>query len=358
MSLFETEAVPRTRRRFGLGFLALASVSMLGLVALPTPYVIERPGPTFDLLAQTDGQSVISIEGAKVYPTEGELHLLTVSIVGNRNATPSWLELGMAWLDPSQSVIPIDQVFPANQTVEQSEAESTALMEISQQDAIAAALLELGYEVPGRVYISQVNTGSPASKKLVASDFVVAIDSVKVSTVEQLRELVAKYDGQKPLTVTVLRNGSQFDYEITPVKDDTGAWRLGIIVGYKYDFPIQVKLELADVGGPSGGLMFALAVIDKLTPGDLTSKNIIAGTGTISPTGAVGPIGGIQQKMFSAVREGATLFFAPKSNCDEVIGHVPEGLTVIAVESLDDSLSALTAVKNQNLSSLPTCSAN
>lgn len=358
MSLFETDAVPRTRRRFGLGFLALASVSMLGLVALPTPYVIEKPGPTFDLLANTDGQSVITVEGAKVYPTEGELHLLTVSIVGNRNATPSWLELGMAWLDPSQSVIPIDQVFPANQTVEQSEAESTALMEISQQDAIAAALLELGYEVPGRVYISQVNVGSPASQKLVAGDFVSAINSSAVTSVEQLRELVATYDGKNPLEVSVIRDGQKLEEQITPIKDETGAWRLGIIVGYKYDFPVQVKLELADVGGPSGGLMFALAIIDKLTPGNLTSKNIVAGTGTISPTGEVGPIGGIQQKMYSAEREGATLFFAPKSNCDEVVGHVPPGLTVVAVETLDDALAALDSVKNQNFSSLQTCSAN
>ena len=187
-------------------------------MALPTPYIIERPGPTFDILAEQDGKDIISTSDVATYPTEGQLHLLTVSVVGNREQTPNWLELGLAWLDPEQSIVPIDQVFPLNQTAEQAEAESTALMEISQQDAIAAALTELGYEVPGRVYISQVTAGAAASKKLIAGDFVTEVNDVPVSSVAEVRAEVEKYNQVGAVKIEVLRSGQPLTFQIVPKK--------------------------------------------------------------------------------------------------------------------------------------------
>ena len=131
------------------------------------------------------------------------------------------------------------------------------------------------------------------------------------------------------------------------------------MVGYKYDFPVQVKLELADVGGPSGGMMFALGIYDKLTPGQLTGGHDIAGTGTIDGAGVVGPIGGIQQKMFGAKKAGAQFFLAPKDNCSEVVGHIPAGLRVFKVTNFKDALTAVEAIgSGADLSALPTCTAN
>ncbi|MFP3675149.1 S16 family serine protease, partial [Bacillus sp. SIMBA_031] len=89
---------------------------------------------------------------------------------------------------------------------------------------------------------------------------------------------------------------------------------------------------LNNVGGPSAGMMFALGIIDTLTPGDLTGGKHIAGTGTITPDGAVGAIGGIAQKMIGAKQQGATLFLAPAANCGDVVGHIPNGLQVVKVE--------------------------
>jgi PDZ domain-containing protein len=127
-------------------------------------------------------------------------------------------------------------------------------------------------------------------------------------------------------------------------------------VGYKYDFPIEVSLQLGDVGGPSGGMMFALGIIDRLTPGDLTGGLHVAGTGTIAQSGEVGPIGGVVQKLYGAKRSGATVFLAPAANCDEIVGNVPEGLRVVKIETLQDALTALEKLSTNNqVESLPSC---
>jgi PDZ domain-containing protein len=104
--------------------------------------------------------------------------------------------------------------------------------------------------------------------------------------------------------------------------------------------------------------MFALGIIDTLTPGELNGGEQFAGTGTITGSGDVGPIGGIRQKLWGAKDAGAEWFLAPEANCDEVVGHVPDGLRVFSVETLDDALAVLDAVREDgDLDALPTCSA-
>lgn len=353
---FDARAKSKSRRSVGLAFLVLGIGSLLAVWSFPTPYVIEQPGPAYNVLGTDSGKQIISVENATSYATSGSLDLLTVQIAGNRSKTPSWLEILNAWMDPSKSVVPIDEIFPANQTVEQSTAESTAMMEQSQQEAIAVALKNLGYQVPVQLYVSEVTKNSPSSGQIVAADFVQKVNGAKVATIEELRQKVNQYDGKNPLTVELLRNGEPKTFSITPKKDETGAYRIGIMVGYKYDFPVKVKLKLADVGGPSGGMMFALGIYDKLTPGQLTGGKDIAGTGTIDGAGVVGPIGGIQQKMFGARKAGAQFFLAPKDNCSEVVGHIPTGLRVFKVTNFKDALTAVESIgSGADLSALPTC---
>ncbi|CAB4622464.1 unannotated protein [freshwater metagenome] len=122
---------------------------------------------------------------------------------------------------------------------------------------------------------------------------------------------------------------------------------------------MKVELKLADVGGPSGGMMFALGIYDKLTPGSLTGGKYIAGTGTLDGSGRVGPIGGIQQKMYGAADAGAKYFLAPAENCDEVVGHIPAGLSVYKVTNFEDALKTVEKIgMGKNLSTLSTCSSN
>lgn len=122
-------------------------------------------------------------------------------------------------------------------------------------------------------------------------------------------------------------------------------------------FVPAVEFNLGDVGGPSGGLIFALGVIDKLSPGQLTGGKSIAGTGTISADGKVGPIGGIRLKMLGAKRAGDRYFLAPRSNCSDVVGFEPAGLTVIPVDTLRGALDVLEVIAaDGDLSAFPVCS--
>jgi PDZ domain-containing protein len=333
---------------FAAGFLALA--------LLPTPYVIERAGPTYDVLGEVAQEPVIQISGAQSYESEGMLEILTVSIVGRPENTPSWIEIALAWVDQSQAVVPVELLYPKDRTTEEVRSESSAMMEVSQQDAIAAALNHLGYETPRQVYVAEVVADAAASGKLVAGDFVLSINSQVITDIDQLKDIVTGWDELAPLTVVVDRNGSEVSEEVSPTKDSEGNFRFGILVGYKYDFPIEVNLQLGDVGGPSGGMMFALGIIDRLTPGDLTGGLHVAGTGTISQSGEVGPIGGVVQKLYGASRSGATVFLAPAANCKEIIGNVPNGLRVVKIDTLQDAITALEKLSaNQQVESLPSC---
>jgi PDZ domain-containing protein len=323
------------------------------------PYVIERPGPVVNVLGEYQDKAVIQITGTKTYPTEGELGLLSVSIVGSPEQTPSWPELFFAWIDPAQAIAPIEEFYPDTKTVEQVDAESTAMMEESQQDSVAIVLKKLGYEVPSNIYISEVSKNKPSSGKIVAGDFVVGINGVKPTSIENLRAMIGEYDSTNPLKVSVLREGKSLVYEINPVKNDDGKFVLGILVGTKYDFPVKVNLQVSDIGGPSGGMMFALGIYDQLTPGALTGGKNIAGTGTVNAEGSVGPIGGIRQKMYGAQRSGATHFLAPIDNCSEVVGHIPTGLTVISVRNFEEALAAVeTIARGSDLSRLGSCGTN
>ena len=333
---------------FGAGFLTLA--------LLPTPYIIERAGPTYDVLGEIDEQPVIQISGAESFESEGMLEVLTVSILGKPGNTPNWIEIALAWIDESQAVVPIELLFPKDRTVEQVTSESSAMMEVSQQDSIAAALTYLGYETPRKVYIAEVLADAAASGKLVAADFLVSLDGEAITDIEQLKSIVTAWDESQPIEVVVERKGSQVTEMVSPIKDSEGNFRMGIVIGYKYEFPIEVNLELGDVGGPSGGMMFALGIIDRLTAEDLTGGLHIAGTGTINQAGEVGPIGGVVQKLYGASRSGATVFLAPAGNCEEIVGNVPAGLRVVKIGTLQDAVTALEKLSSdEKVESLPSC---
>lgn len=353
----------RIARRRTTGWTVLVVALVLGLVMsfLPTPYVIEQPGPVFDTLgSQTvDGTEtpLISIDGQTTYPTAGTLDMLTVSVVGSPKQTPSWAEVVQAYFDSSKAVVPLEAVYPADVTTEQRDEQNAALMVDSQQEAIAAALSSLGFDFETSVSVGSVSTGSPAEGELETGDVVTSVNGQAVDSIDELRAAVAENGVDKPAVVDVTRDGTPVEASITPITSgDTSV--LGIGVQASFEFPFDVKIQLDNVGGPSAGMMFALGIIDKLSEGELNGGENVAGTGTISADGTVGPIGGIRQKLYGARDAGADWFLAPASNCDEVTGHVPDGIRVFAVATLDDSLAALAAISSgDGLDALPTCDA-
>ncbi len=354
----------RRGRRIGWILLVLAVVGGFGFASVPAPYVIEQPGPVFNTLGTvTDGSKrvpLIDIPGEKTYPTAGSLDMLTVNVVGDRSQSPSWFEVAQAWLDPTKAVLPLDSVYPAGETVEQSNQESAVQMQGSQQDAIAAALGRLGYPLTSTITVADLTPDSPSKGILRQGDKILSVDGQTVDSVDSLRARIAKSGAGTPVDLVIERAGAQQTVRVTPGLSAApqSAPILGIDAGIAYTFPFSVKIQLQDVGGPSAGQMFALGIIDKLTPGRLNGGARVAGTGTIDADGNIGAIGGIRQKMYGAKDAGAKWFLAPYSNCDEVTGHIPGGLTVLAVKTLDDSLKALKAISSGGgTSGLPSCPA-
>ena len=371
MTLFDENVavVPAPRRRwsrstvFGVWALAVATLILFVFTFLPSPYVIQQPGPVLNTLGTSpnaDGEDVplITVPNEDETSTEGRLDLLTVQVNGNRERTPSWMELALAWFDPSRAVVPLDRIFPTGQTTEERNTENAALMSDSQLEASAAALRELGYDVPQEIVVGTVADDGASAGVLDLGDVITSLDGTPVSSVEEVRAAVQSGEGA-PVTLGIEREGAETSVSVTPRWGEVNGqqqWLLGVGLTAAFDLPVDVKIQINNVGGPSAGMMFALGIIDKMSPGDLTGGEHFAGTGTIDAQGNVGGIGGIRQKLFGARDAGAAWFLAPQANCNEVVGHVPDGIRVFAVSTLEEALTVLETVRDRgDLDALATC---
>ena len=355
VAIYETEdpsdQVQRRSRVAGWLMLGLTGAIILGLSFFPAPYVIDNPGPTYDTLGSVsvgeNDMELILISGEDTYDSTGSLLLTTVTRSGNPESLPGWLDVLQGWFDPHRTVIPVDVAYPPGVTVEQNREAAAIEMENSQQEAVAAALDYLGIAYTSRMVVSQALDGGPSEGVLLPGDVILAANGMSVETVSGLRERIADSGVVDPMNITVERDGGVVDVQVLPRMSE-GSERVpmvGILVSGTYDFPLDVDIALENVGGPSAGLMFALGIVEKMTEEDLTEGQVIAGTGTIDAQGAIGPIGGIRHKMQGALQDGATWFLAPADNCPDLVGHVPDGLTVIPVATLDDAFVALDAIQ-------------
>lgn len=320
---------------------------------MPVPYVELTPGPTTNTLGTNDkGTPLIEVQGHASYPADGHLNFTTVAYRGGPGRRLDLFSALRGWLDPSTAIVPEETIFPKNESVKQVEAENTAQMEGSQQSAVAAALTEL--KIPIGDQVVSTRKGMPADGKFQKGDEVVAVDGVTVRSVDDITAAMVKHKPGDKVTMTVRRSGkeSQVTMTTTSAPDDKKRAVIGVVFSYK--FPFNVKINVGQVGGPSAGLMFSLGIIDKLTQGTLTGGKFIAGTGTITPDGEVGPIGGIQQKMVAARRAGATVFLTPADNCKEALAAKPVGLRLIKAESLHGALTSLDALRTGQ-GSIPAC---
>jgi PDZ domain-containing protein len=350
----EPERVSPRSITLSIGMLVTALLLAV-LVVLPVPYAVNSPGPTRDVLGEHDGTPLIQISGAETYDSTGELRLTTVSGTGGPGFPSSAVGVIRGWLSPWVVVQPVELLYPPDQTQDQIDKSNTAEMVSSQENATVAALTELGYEVPATLVVAGTVEGSDAEGKVEDGDVIVALDGVPVPDYQGLIEQLNQVDPGATVTLTVKRHGQAVDVPIVTGTKDDGRAQIGVYIDPTFDLPVDVTISIDDIGGPSAGTMFALGIVDKMTPEDEANGKDIAGTGTIDVTGEVGPIGGIRQKLAGAKRDGATWFLAPATNCDEVVGHVPDGLRVVKISTLHDAREAITAIGAGTADSLPTC---
>ena len=334
-------------------FLGIAIGAAMGVVQLP--YVILQPGPVTNTLGNgPEGKPLITVAGKTTYPTTGALDFTTVAVLGGpTRPINAWDWIG-GQFDKTNAVVPEGEIFPKGVTSKEADHESAAEMADSQQEAIAVALRALGQSVPSVVTIGELTKDSPAKGVLRPDDIVVSIDGKPATTPDSVRAAVRAHKPGEVAAFTVRRGGKELVLNVRTA-NVAGKAVVGILLRTQFVFPTKVSINAGDVGGPSAGLMFSLAVYDKLTPGSLTGGANIAGTGTIDSAGNVGPIGGIQQKLVGASRGKAAWFLAPADNCKEVAGHVPAGLRVVKVATFTQARDAVEAIAAKRGSSLPTC---
>jgi PDZ domain-containing protein len=199
-----------------------------------------------------------------------------------------------------------------------------------------------------------VQKGFPADGVLKAGDVITKVDGQPVTSQGSLTRLVYAHPAGSTLTLTVIRGGQSRQVQVG-TRQSGGHPVMGVQITEQYKFPFDVKISVGDIGGPSAGMMFSLGIIDKLTRLQLTAGRFIAGTGEITASGQVQPIGGIQQKMVGARNAGATIFLTPASNCADTKGAVPAGLRLVKVSTLNQAVTYLEALKAGHPDSVPSC---
>lgn len=323
---------------------ALTLVVVAVLVAAALNWVrVERvvyiPGPVYDTLGTIDDTPVVNVgDGLPTYPTEGELYFTTVRLDGGPGQAVTAWEWLRAVVDPARSVLPRERVFPEPVTAEQVREQNTELMQHSQQDAAVVALRAAGMEVPEEVVVAQVMADRPADGVLHVDDQILQVEGEPTTDTETVRTRLQQVEPGESATMTILREGEQLSIDVPTALDETsGRTIVGVYLAPRYDLPHEVTIEAGRVGGPSAGLVFSLAIYDTITEGALTGGASVAGTGTISGQGNVGPISGIVQKMHASERAGADLFLAPEDNCEDVAGNEPGGLTVVPVATFEEA---------------------
>lgn len=335
----------RRRRRFAalVASSILLASTVIGAAVLPVPYVALRPGSARPVTEQ------VLVEGAPSYPPKESIAYTTVSVGGT-----TLLEALVGWLDDDVDVLP-ERVVRGDRNAEENRRYNAQLMDTSKLIAVTVALRHLGYDVPvhttGTV-VRQIAPDGPAAAVLQLDDVIVAVDGAPVDEPDEVGPLLQPGGPGATHTLTVERppgSGTTIEVALATIPAPGAPQRaiIGIapedrIVGA--DLPIDVLIDSGTVGGPSAGLAFTLAVLDVLTPGELTGGHRVAVTGTMRLDGVVGPVGGAAQKAVSVRDAGYEVFLVPPAERAEVEAAVGDDLQVIEVGTLTEALKALDAL--------------
>ena len=319
--------------RRALQVVAPAAALTVCLSVVELPLFVEAPGRARSVLP------LIDVDGTSTFESEGRLLMTTVN-VGRLNA----FEALAAWIDPQAVVIPEHVVIPPGQTDQEYERASRSQMDQSKIAAVAVALEVLSdypeEHGPG-VIVQDVLGGAPAEGRLFPGDLITRVNGSPLADVEQLRDAIGSADegGSVTLLVRPIEGGEATTVEVRPTRVE-GVDRPVIGIATVANFPYEVDIQSGSIGGPSAGLMWALGVIETLTPEDLTDGRVIAGTGTVDLEGRVGRIGGVRQKVVGAEDAGAEVFLLPTGDLAEARG-AGGSIELVPVDTVGQALRFL-----------------
>lgn len=318
----------------------MVSLLVVGITT-PAPVVALGRGPTFDTLGEFDGRPVVTITALPTYPTSGQLNMTTVGVTDGL----TMVEALTQWASGDFKIIPRTSVFPPGASAEEVASQNREQFVDSQFSAETAALDHLGLTT--EVFVDGLPDGSPSAGVLAVGDRLFSVAGRPVQGLESLHEALADTRPGQSITVGLQRNDDPPQQVLVTLGESPTGPRgmLGVLPGARPPGDAEIIISLGDIGGPSAGLIFALAVVDKLTPGELTGGRFVAGTGTIRFDGVVGRIDGIRFKMLTARESGATVFLVPADNCAEARSTAPEGLQLVKVDDLAGAVTALDALR-------------
>lgn len=305
---------------------------------LTAPYAAEGPGPSVNTLGEVDGRQVVDIQGAETDATSGNLNMTTVAVRSGMSIP----EVLSRWMQ-GDSIVPKEQIFPDGQSPEEIQQRNADAFAESESAATIAAMNYL--QRATTVEVKKVLPESAASGHLEEGDHILGVDGTPTPTPEDVHASIASHEPGETVDLDIERADGRretLSVELGEDRENSGQPLLGVTMVSVPADGVTIDYNLNEIGGPSAGMMFSLAVIDKLSPGPLNGGKFVAGTGTISPDGSVGPIGGIRHKVSAAEDLGAELFLAPKENCGEVRNH-KGNMTIVAVENLDDAIAQMKA---------------
>lgn len=326
-----------------LPLMVLTGLAILVGSVVKAPYGMLSPGSARPIAP------LLNIGTPKVYKHDGEVLFVTVS-VNSPPHEPTYMWALLGWLDPASDVFPT-KVVTDGRSGQEDAAYQAILMETSQESAAYQALKEAGYpvsQIAAGAILSQIEKGGPSDGKLMAGDTVVAIGDTVVNNSNDVGEALREHKVGDVVDITVQRLGQPDQHVAVKLGsrvDQTGATVpfLGVYLEtrVKYRLPFEVTINTGDVGGPSAGLAFTLAIIERLSSQDITHGHKVAVTGTIEPDGKVGNVGGVKQKTLAVRSSGADVFLVPADEYEEAAKYAGDDLKIIKVTSLDDALTAL-----------------
>jgi PDZ domain-containing protein len=324
----------RRLRRFLITVIT-GGLVLAALYYLPTGYVLVSPGPVRDL------SQVVKVTGGAA-GSSGRVLLTTIN---SRDAGPLLYLYGV--VNPKADLTPQGAVVPPGQDRDEYWEYQRRLMEESQAAAKVAALAYLGYEaslVGTGVMVMDLLPSSPSEGLLKPGDLITMVDGVAVNIAGDLLDYMARKTPGEPVRLEISRAGETKTLEVpTEAHPSEGRAIMGVLVttaGFDAEIPLEIHIEIQGITGPSAGLMFSLEIVNQLSPGDITRGMTVAGTGTIAGNGAVGPVGGVRQKVFAAEREGAEVFLVPAANLTDAMSAASR-VRVVPVTSLAEALEAL-----------------